>query len=103
MTKAQQILTLYASRDNGLTPRWKLPKLIARLVGTTPAYVRTVARQRKGRGQSEHDKRYITSPLGKAERRRLWEAIKANPQRHEANKAYRRVNYRREREAEASP
>lgn len=56
MTKAAKILALYAqgksTRDN------------AAAVGCDPAYVRVVARQRKGTGRSDIDMRYLTSPLG---------------------------------------
>ena len=69
MTKAHQILVLYAAYED-LHPSWALPGLIAKEVGTTPSYVRTVARQRRGNSRSEADFRYRTSPLGRATNRR---------------------------------
>ena len=69
MTKAHQILVLYAAYED-LHPSWALPGLIAKEVGTTPSYVRTVARQRRGTSESEADFRYRTSPLGRATNRR---------------------------------
>ena len=55
-TKAAEIMLLYAK---GLST-----KQIGELVGCRPEYVRVVARQRKGRGVSENDKRYLASPRG---------------------------------------
>lgn len=50
-TKSAKIMRLY---EQGLSTRE-----IAEKVDCKPEYVRVVARQRKGRGQSEIDKRYI--------------------------------------------
>jgi hypothetical protein len=50
MTKAQQILDLY----DGIRTTTE----IAKVVGCDPAYVRVVARQRFGSGQSEIDRRH---------------------------------------------
>lgn len=58
MTKAQQILDLYALG--------KSTREIADEVGCLDAYVRVVARQRKGRSRSEIDLRYQNSPRGQA-------------------------------------
>ena len=69
MTKAKQILALY-ERALGTMPEHKLTGYVAAKVGTTPSYVRTVARQRLGRGTSESEQRYMQSPLGKAKSRR---------------------------------
>lgn len=66
-TKAQRILSLYAK---GLST-----SEIAARVDCLPEYVRVVARQRKGKGQSEIDKRYLASPLGSATRRKLDERM----------------------------
>lgn len=62
MTKSAQILALYA--------QGKSTREIADHVGTNIAYVRVVARQRKGGGESETDRRYRSSPLGIAKDRR---------------------------------
>lgn len=51
MTKAERIMQLY---DGVRTPRE-----IAEMVDCHPAYVRVVARQRKGGGMSEKDRRYF--------------------------------------------
>jgi hypothetical protein len=62
MTKSAQIMELYAQ---GLSTRE-----IAEKVGCKIEYVRVVARQRKGFGESENDRRYRRSPLGKDARSR---------------------------------
>lgn len=54
MTKAQQIMKLYHG-PTSLTTRQ-----IADRVGCLPAYVRVVARQRKGGGSSPIDCRYFS-------------------------------------------
>ena len=69
MTKAEQILALYAECV-GKMPERKIPKFVAAELNTTDAYVRTVARQRKGRGRSEAEQRYWASPLGRQTNRR---------------------------------
>ena len=56
-TKSQKIMALY---DGTLTTRE-----IAWTVGCDPAYVRVVARQRKGGAESAIDLRYRKSPLGR--------------------------------------
>ena len=58
MTKAQRIMKLY----NGV----RTTAEIAKIVGCDAAYVRVVARQRRGCGQSEIDRRYASSALGQA-------------------------------------
>jgi hypothetical protein len=63
MTKAQQILALYDGH--------RTTTEIAEIVGCGTAYVRTVARQRKGSGRSAHDRRYLASDLGKVSRKRV--------------------------------
>jgi hypothetical protein len=57
MTKAQQILKLYKA-GNRTTGE------IADIVGCHQAYVRVVARQRRGIGYSEIDKRYCKRKFG---------------------------------------
>lgn len=59
MTKAQRILDLYIGAV-GTMPEQELPRFVAAQIGTTDSYVRTVARQRLGRGASEADRRSIT-------------------------------------------
>ena len=59
-TKAQRILALYDGR--------RTTGEIAEIVGCHSAYVRVVARQRKGNARSEHDHRYANSSLGIATR-----------------------------------
>jgi hypothetical protein len=76
VTKAQRILELY-EQAVGTMPERKIPKFIAAQVGTSDSYVRTVARQRLGRGHSEADLRYKLSPLGRKTsstnvRKRYW-------------------------------
>jgi len=56
MTKSEQIMQLYVQ---GLSTRE-----IAEKVGCHPSYVRIVARQRKGSGVSENDRRYRLSERG---------------------------------------
>jgi hypothetical protein len=67
VTKAQRILELY-EQAIGTMPETQLPKFIAAQIGTSDAYVRTVARQRLGRGACEAERRYRLSDLGKATR-----------------------------------
>jgi len=62
MTKSQQIMALYDGK--------RTTAEIAKIVGCKPEYVRVVARQRKGKGQSEIDWRYLESDLGRAARKR---------------------------------
>lgn len=57
MTKAQQILELYDGT--------RTTNEIAGIVGCRPDYVRVVARQRKGGGQSDIDRRYLQTPAGR--------------------------------------
>ena len=91
-------------------PYHKLPKFIASEVGTSDAYVRTVARQRLGRGVSEADRRYLQSPLGKAcvrrqlPRRRQYELRRYHddPIFREKKKAASLAYYYRKAEARAS-
>lgn len=89
MSKAKLILGLYAQLQ-GTMPRHKLPTAIAQRIGTTDSYVRTVARQRKGRGECESERRYKDSPLGQLTRQRSRSAyyarIKADPNRYETLK-----------------
>jgi hypothetical protein len=57
MSKAKQIMALYDGK--------RTTREIADIVGCLPEYVRIVARQRRGAGLSEADKRYSSSSLGK--------------------------------------
>lgn len=108
MTKARLILDLY-SQLSGTMPEHKLPAVIADRIGTTDSYVRTVARQRKGRGACEAEIRYQRSPLGRLTRQRncasYYARIKADPERYEVLKEKWRhaakIKYRRRR-AEAN-
>ena len=63
MTKAQRILELYAKGDKS-DPT--LTRRIAEQVGCRIEYVRVVALQRRGRGVSEIESRYLSSSLGRA-------------------------------------
>lgn len=93
VTKAQRILELMASMPD----ERGLPQKIAAIVGTTDSYVRTVARQRKGKYASEAEIRYLDSPLGRATRR---SHNRAYYERHkEQRREYQRVYYRRRRSA----
>jgi hypothetical protein len=87
MSTKIKILDLYA-RIQGAMPECGIPKFIAAQIGTSASYVRTVARQRKGRGSCESEIRWRRSPLGKAVNRRKWQALKSDPERHAARKAY---------------
>lgn len=80
-TKSAKILRLYG--EGGHTV-----KEIAGIVGCSPAYVRVVARQRKGGGQSKADRKYNASSLGIATRKQ------ARNRNREALLAYSRVLYR---------
>jgi hypothetical protein len=110
MSKTQAILDAYA-RYRGVLPETQIPAQVAREVGTTPAYVRTVARQRKGKGRGANDLRYLWSPHGKQARKQAWKAararVQADPVRHAKLNAWRRQNYHsvkaREALAAASP
>jgi hypothetical protein len=105
MSKKTIILELYAQMV-GTMPEHNLPKAIAERVGTTDSYVRTVARQRMGRGSCEAERRYRLSPLGRLTRRRRWKAyiarIKSDPIRHEELKEKWRREHRKRAEASAS-
>ena len=96
MTKAEQILKLY---DGSRTTRE-----IAVLVGTTDSYVRTVARQRKDTGTSEHDRRYLQSSLGKQQtsdrNKRRWATNVNYRLRHYE---LRRLRQAKQREARCAP
>ena len=59
-SKSQQILALWPKIPDGPA---KI-RIIADKVGCRPAYVRVGARQRKGRGMSEIDARYLTRKYG---------------------------------------
>ena len=72
MTKKQQILNLYDGKRS--------TSQIASIVGCLPEYVRVVARQRKGKAQSEIDRRYLQSSLGQTTRRK-WEEEKGSEAR----------------------
>lgn len=89
-SKAQQILALYDGK--------RTTREIADEVGCDPAYVRVVARQRKGRGESAADKRYARSPrvIGRKRTRRL--VLRATADL-EAARAARRQAYRSARSA----
>jgi len=66
MTKSAWIMALYDGTRS--------IKEIAEIVGCSDSYVRTVARQRKGTGQSEADIRYRSSSLylgGRTRRRSI--------------------------------
>lgn len=56
MSKAKQIMRLYDGKRS--------TREIAAIVGCRPEYVRVVARQRKGKGASEIDVRYLASAKG---------------------------------------
>lgn len=60
-SKTQRILGLY----DGV----RTTKEIAEAVGCLPEYVRVVARQRMGQAESDIDRRYRYSPLGRASKR----------------------------------
>lgn len=79
-TKAETILALYAKGTMSV-------KEIAEKVGTSPEYVRVVARQRNGSGLSDIDRRYRTSSLGKAT------MAKFNESRAAARRAYYKTLY----------
>lgn len=74
-TKSAEIMRLY---EQGLSTRE-----IADLVGCRPEYVRVVARQRKGSGRSDIDRRYLSSDRGqsheKRRKARIMEAYYALP------------------------
>lgn len=93
MTKAQRILMLAETMPNDR----KMTGKIAAIVGTTPSYVRTVVRQRKGRYASEAEFRYLKSPLGRASHRRhdraRYARKKLNPQWLEKERARKRAAY----------
>lgn len=95
-TKAKQILKLYEKHAGAMAYR-KLQVFIAAKVGTTEPYVRTVARQRRGRGQSEAERRYLESPLGRAKCRRncqaYWRRVKADPAKHAAYREKDRIRH----------
>ena len=99
-TKAQQIMELYAQAV-GTMPERQITKFVAGQLGTTDSYVRTVARQRLGRGQCEAERRYAASPLGRAKIRRCgmakYRRIKADPERYAAYRATARDRYHRRR------
>mgnify|MGYP001224228662 CR=1 FL=1 len=65
-TKSSRIMRLYG--EGAYTV-----KEIAEIVGCRPEYVRVVARQRKGSGQSDADRRYEASDLGREMRKRKHE------------------------------
>lgn len=87
MTKAQRILKLYNGK--------RTTREIAEIVGCNQAYVRVVARQRRGGSYSEIDLRYLQSPLGqkmRAETQARWR--KANPEKiREMQRNYKRRRY----------
>ena len=56
MTKTQHILSLYDGKRS--------TSEIAEIVGCHPAYVRVVARQRRGRSHSEVEERYLKKRYG---------------------------------------
>lgn len=80
-TKSSRIMRLYGKGAYTV-------KEIAEIVGCRPEYVRVVARQRKGSGQSDADRRYEASDLGRQSRKRRKE------RKREAIKAYQRTFYR---------
>lgn len=69
-TKSAEILDLYAQGFS--------IKEIALRVGCRPEYVRVVARQRRGSGMSDIDRRYVYSDLGQMARRRYVEKRREN-------------------------
>ena len=91
-TKSEQILALY----DGV----RSCQEIAAMVGTTDSYVRTVARQRRGRSICEAEIRWKKSPLGKATIRRIqretWQRIRADPERLQRAREARKERYRRQ-------
>jgi hypothetical protein len=92
MTKAQQILALYDGQ--------RTTTEIAEIVGCGTAYVRTVARQRKGAGLSEFDRRYKASPLGRAMQSRAMKAYRKRI-KDEHGVSYETVRLRANPEARA--
>ena len=85
MSKAKQIMALYDGK--------RTTREIAEIVGCGDSYVRTVARQRKGLGVSENDRRYRATELGRASRRRadVAKLAKRGRQYETANTAYFQV------------
>lgn len=81
-TKAENIMRLYAK---GLSTTE-----IAEIVGCLPEYVRVVARQRKGWGLSENDRRYRDSPRGQEMMKRVNEAKR---EARKARRAYREASH----------
>ncbi len=104
MSKAKLILELYAQLL-GTMPENKLPMAVAERIGTTDSYVRTVARQRMGRGSSEAERRYLRSSLGRLKQQRQkkawWVRVKSDPQKLTAFYEHRN-KYRRRKRAEAN-
>lgn len=101
VTKTGRILELYDGK--------RTTREIAHIVGTTDAYVRVVARQRKG-SMSATDRRWRASPKGEAalerykprRRERLRERYATDADWRERKKAASRADYRRRAEARAS-
>lgn len=79
-TKSEQILALHDGK--------RTPREIADIVGCRPEYVRVVARQRRGSGMSDIDRRYVASPKGQRTAARMAH-LKVS-----AKAAYNRVLYR---------
>jgi len=71
MTKAEHILSLYDGKRSTSD--------IAAIVGCRPEYVRVVARQRKGTGYSDIDRRYVSSTLFRSTRRARYRERMADP------------------------
>ena len=94
MTKAQHILELYG-RALGTMPERELPAFVAAEVGTTTSYVRTVARQRRGSGKCDAERRYLASPLGKKTSREIQRRYRER--NREAYNAYQREYMRKKR------
>ena len=103
MTKAQRIIKLWlqgkSTREIACAV-YGLSLCADRVtVDKCMAYVRVVVRQRPGgTGMSSAQAQYQSSPSYIKNKQRwnrdTWEAIKANPQRHEARKASRRKRNR---------
>ena len=96
MTKAEQILKLYDGK--------RTTREIAVLVCTSDSYVRTVARQRKGAGTSQNDRRYLQSSLGvtvkRSREQRRWATNVNYRLRHYE---LRRLRQEKQREARCAP
>lgn len=93
VTKTERILALYSTGKY-------TTREVADTVGCLPAYVRVVARQRKGAGYSDNDARYLMRRYGG---KSLAEAVRnqlSDPAVRDRHRAANR-KYRAKRRAEA--